>query len=743
MAARDPSRDFKLVGEQALALAHILLPEWIGGRRQGREWVGESRSNGGLGNSWSVNLDTGAFAHFGGDERGGDLIALYAALHHIDQGAALKEVADQVGIRDTPPKVNVLPIKPPVAEPPKPDPIPPDAPPVPHHFRHGAPSATYVYGDAFVVCRYDLAEGKQFSPFTWREGRWQAKAHPGPRPLYGAELLVKHKEGRVLIVEGEKCANVAREALRAYVVVTWAGGAQAVKKTDWTSLQDRDVIIWPDADDAGGKAAAHIAEILSRIASRVRIIAPSDQADGWDIADAVASGWDAKAITTWCTEHIRQVFPSLEPEEPPPSDPEDTGPPPGVDVTIVEVKDDKGESSLVSWHSLGLDLTEGGAPHPTLANASSIIQMHPKFRDKIWFDSFTGKIMQNLTGAPRQWTDSDALRLTAAIQQQLKLSKFTLRLIHEAVQHAAECNARNSLTDWLNSLRWDGVERLETWLSDTLGLDLTPYTLAVSQNWPISMIARAFVPGEQVDTMPVLEGHQGRGKSSFLKILADPWYKSIPIAFGDKDFLQAIQGAWLIEIPDMTGFSKREHAHIIATISTRSDVYRPSYGRYTEEHPRACIFAATSETDDYLQDTRGRRRYWPLRCKEIDLDSLRSQREQIFAEAIMKYRSGASWWQTPGETDREQLDRASPDLWTDRVVSYVNDIWHTQTMLAGGRPSIAITSPRILSDAIELPLKQQTDAEKKRIARIMRENGWVQIRDQGGRRWKKMDRIPT
>jgi putative DNA primase/helicase len=215
------------------------------------------------------------------------------------------------------------------------------------------------------------------------------------------------------------------------------------------------------------------------------------------------------------------------------------------------------------------------------------------------------------------------------MQQQMQLHRMHLMLVQEAVMHAAECNQRNSLTDWLDSLVWDQNERLDTWLFDCLGAERNPYNDAVARNWPISMVARAYRPGCQVDTMPVLEGKMGRGKSRFLDVLADPWFAAIQIAFGEKDFFQAIQGRWLIEVPDMSGFSRREHTQILATITTRVDVYRKSHGRITEEHPRVTVFAATSENDEYLQDSRGRRRYWPLRCGDIDLDALHNQREPL------------------------------------------------------------------------------------------------------------------
>lgn len=713
--------DFRSVADAALAAAAILLPQWLGGQRQGHEWIGERKANGGPGDSWSVNLDTGAFAHFAGEEKGGDLISLYAALNHLNQGAALEQVARLVGVTDRP--VSVLPFKKPPEAPA--EPIPLNAPEIPDHYKNGIASAVYRYGAAFVIARYDLPDGKQFCPFTWRAGRWQAKAYPEPRPLYGASELAKFPDAPVLIVEGEKCADVARATLRAYVVLTWAGGAQAVKKSDWSILSGRDVIVWPDADAAGAQAAATLAGILSQSAHRVRIIAPIGQPEGWDIADAVASGWEAKKITAWASEHIRPVFPAPQQALAPPADPESDYP-----------AGTAPQSALVSWQDIGLQLDGRQIPHPTLANASAILQRHDYFRGKLWLDSFRGKVYHALDGVPKLWTDADSRRVTAWVQQHLQLPKINLALVQDAVLHAAECHQRNSLTDWLDSLRWDAEPRLDTWLADCLGAERNAYNDAVARNWPISMVARAYQPGCQVDTMPVLEGAMGRGKSRFLEVLAQPWFAAIQIAFGEKDFFQAIQGRWLIEIPDMSGFSRREHTQILATITTREDVYRKSHGRITEEHPRVTVFAATSETDDYLQDTRGRRRYWPLRCGNIDLDALRSQREQVFAEAVARYRAGAMWYDMPDSADEEQLSRTSADLWSEPILHAAEALWGSQQRTG---LDMAVTSQRLLEE-IGVEIYRQTDAEKKRVARIMKDGGWHRSRSNTQRRWLKSNR---
>jgi len=166
-----------------------------------------------------------------------------------------------------------------------------------------------------------------------------------------------------------------------------------------------------------------------------------------------------------------------------------------------------------------------------------------------------------------------------------------------------------------------------------LSVDRNPYSQAVARNWPIAMSRVHSIPAARWTICPCSRGEWVAARVPSGGI-GSPWFASLPDEFGSKDFLQAIQGRWLIEVPDMTGFSKREHTHILAIITRRNDPYRASYGRLTEDHPRVSVFAATSETDDYLQDPRGVRRYWPLRCGSIDLDALHAVRGQVFAEAV-------------------------------------------------------------------------------------------------------------
>ena len=369
-------------------------------------------------------------------------------------------------------------------------------------------------------------------------------------------------------------------------------------------------------------------------------------------------------------------------------------------------------SAYVEWQRLGLDCNGNGQPYPTLGNTALLIAQHPDLAGKIWRDTFRAQVWHTLRGVPEPWTDADALRLTAWINQTLRLPKIGLPTVHHAVDLVAANAGRNSVTDWLESLTWDGTERIDHWLSDCLGVDRTPYTIAVARNWLISMVARAYQPGCQVDHMPVLEGSSGAGKSSALAVLGGEWYRAAPQAFGSKAFLEAIQGTWLVEIPDMVGFGRSEHTQIIAAVTTRSDPYRASYGRTAEDHPRTCVFAATSETDQYLDDSRGRRRYWPLRCTEINLDTLRATRDQLFAEATVAFKQGSTWHIVPTEeASDEQAAREVVDVWDEVVDKFL-----------AGRTSTSLAE--VVSDALLVETSRQDRSVQMRAAKCLKRLGF-------------------
>ena len=246
------------------------------------------------------------------------------------------------------------------------------------------------------------------------------------------------------------------------------------------------------------------------------------------------------------------------------------------------------------------------------------------------------------------------------------------------------------------------------------------------------MAARAYSPGCQVDTMVVLESsEQGMFKSSALGILGGEYYAALPAAFGTRDFLQALDGMWLIEIPDMSGFRGRDIEHVKAIITTRDDRYCRRYAHDAETYPRQCVYAATANSSDWNEDPTGARRFLPVTVgAQIELDLLRQIRDQLFAEAVHRFKANEPWWDIePTAAKIHQAARRPDDSWEEKVESAINDL----RLRAPYGQRFTVTVAQIL-DALEFKTKDQGKAEQMRMARILQGLGWVrETRYENGR----------
>lgn len=305
--------DFDAVARAALSQVHDLLPRWFpAGRMHGREFrVGDL--SGKSGESLAVNTQTGEWADFSTDDRGRDLISLYAAINRLKNLEAAKQLSDILGGRQTATRsARVTPI--PTPESPEWDgifPIPGDAPPPPaQHPQYGLPVHIANYRDtgsrlmALVYRCEPAGQRKQVIPLTYcrntrtghTEWRWQAL--PKPRSLYRAELLSQFEGAPVLLVEGEPKCDAANASLpENWIALSWSNGANSWKQADWSMLAGRHVTIWPDADAPGVAAAKQIAEQLPHYGAKCHVLAPPDGSpEGWDIGDAIRDGWDASRL---------------------------------------------------------------------------------------------------------------------------------------------------------------------------------------------------------------------------------------------------------------------------------------------------------------------------------------------------------------------------------------------------------------------------------------------------------------
>ena len=220
--------------------------------------------------------------------------------------------------------------------------------------------------------------------------------------------------------------------------------------------------------------------------------------------------------------------------------------------------------------------------------------------------------------------------------------KVSDRDLRAAIDAAAHRNAFHPVKDKIEALEWDGIRRMENLFIDYLGADATAYHRETAVKMLVAAVARVYEPGHKFDFVVILEGVQGKRKSTFIETLAYGWFAELEGDLHDrKAMVEKMQGAWILEIPELQGFSKAEVTLIKGLLSARQDKVRMAYGRRATIFKRQCIFMGSTNEGEYLRDPTGARRFWPIACSpEGSIDITRLQREvpQIWAEALVAYR---------------------------------------------------------------------------------------------------------
>jgi predicted P-loop ATPase len=220
--------------------------------------------------------------------------------------------------------------------------------------------------------------------------------------------------------------------------------------------------------------------------------------------------------------------------------------------------------------------------------------------------------------------------------------KVSDRDLKAAVVLAANENVFHPVKEYLTKHKWDGVSRAEQFFVTYLGAPDNHYTRMVSCLMLIAGVTRIFEPGHKFDFCVILEGTQGKGKSTLIQILGRNWFGELNGDFHDhKAMIELMQGKWIMEIPELSGFGRADVRQIKAFISTTEDRARMAYARRAGSFPRQCIFIGSTNDREYLKDDTGGRRFWPMPCTvdEIDTQALESNIDQIWAEAVVMYRA--------------------------------------------------------------------------------------------------------
>lgn len=292
-----------------------------------------------------------------------------------------------------------------------------------------------------------------------------------------------------------------------------------------------------------------------------------------------------------------------------------------------------------------LTFTRKGALEATLSNLMTIMGHDPDLAG-IAYDQLANAIaVTRELPWPRpavHWRDTDDDYLNVYLEA--KYTKFSEADRDTALAVTADRRAFHPVINYLNSLpAWDGVRRVDTLLVDYLGATDDHYTRSTTRKEMVAAVRRVKTPGCKFDTMLVLAGPQGVGKSTLVARLATPWFTdSLSLAdTRDKTAAEKIQGAWVIEIGEMAGMRKAETEALRAFISRQDDQYREAYGRRVKSHPRQCVFFGTTNAENgFLPDPAGNRRFWPINCPGTPDGGLKPWHldqatvDQIWAEAV-------------------------------------------------------------------------------------------------------------
>lgn len=663
---------FETLAHQLLGRAEELCAQWLPtGRLVGREWC-VGNIEGEKGQSLRINLDSGLWSDFANGQKGRDLIALYALQHNLSQLDAAKALGgDEVVMNG-----NVVALRPAVSDQAQDETfeLPPADVPLTarsfSHSKHGIPSHVYVYRSTdrrpiMVVARYETADGKTFAPWTWREGRWRAKAAPKPRPLYGLERLESYSGGTI-VVEGEKAADALQGATQRSSVVTWPGGAVNWRYADWSFLRGRACILWPDADPPGFAAMQGVAGILLQLDCRLHIIDTEGLPDGFDAADLVQQGNDTAAINGWMRPRLKPLMP-VAPQPQRVFAPKTIFPAVTVDEDGERLPEAETEAPRrktaeeVPIYSLaaryGLSHTKQGI-NSNLANARAL--MEGLISEGQWsalhYDDFLQKTMI-YDPHPREWADHDTLRIADQMQRYYGMINIKKSSVEDAVTLYAHQHRRNSAQEWLRSLSHDGEPRLEQLFFRGFGAENNEYTRKSAKCFMIGLVARVLDPGCQVDTLPVLEGAQGIRKTSALRVLGGEYHAECQESAAGKDFYLVLAGKMLVEIAEFHAFKRTDIERLNGIITCRTDRYRAPYERRASDHKRTCVFVATTNKDDWNRDDTGARRFWPVTCTVVDIEWIKKHRDQLFAEAVYRFNEGESWWDVPANLATDEQNR--------------------------------------------------------------------------------------
>lgn len=411
-----------------------------------------------------------------------------------------------------------------------------------------------------------------------------------------------------------------------------------------------------------------------------------------------------------------------------------------------------GDGTDDSWMRK-LQRTKSGVPESNPYNCIWIMQHDPQLKNRFGLDEFAHRIVvlgnlpwRTVNGSDL-WGDTDdaCIRNYLSTVYQIKGKG----IIDDAITEVMNQNKFHPVREYLTALNWDGTERVDSLFIDFIGAEDTPYIRAVTRKWLCGAIARVMEPGIKFDTAIVLYGEQGLGKSVILERLGGKWFNNTLQDIKTKDALEQIQGAWINELAELSPTYKNDNEIVKAFLSRTTDRFRVPYGRRTEEYPRQCVFAGSTNNLLFLKDRTGNRRFWPISGNKLrkvrnSWDLLKDEVDQIWAEAFMLWANGESLVldeQLEQEAIKIQQSHTEGSELTGLIEEYLSvllppnwdskDLYDRRAYLesydeeSGGKPREKVCALEIWCEVLSGDRKTLSNAKARELIDILQSiSGW-------------------
>jgi hypothetical protein len=603
---------------------------------------------------------------------------------------------------------------------------------------------SYDYTDAHGELLYQVV---RFEPKDFRQrrpdgnGSWIANLDGVERVPFNLKALADPNDQSpiVFFFEGEK--DALRGKSLGLVATTISGG------TKWSQqlakyFAGREVAVIPDHDEAGRYKAWECANALHGIATSIRVVklpGLSGRPGNKDFSDWLDADPTRGNLFVDICKSTEYWTPCPAPPKP------------------AAAKNSRRQRRTVASdpHQASENdfMTHRTALACNVGNILKALQIKPELQGAFGYDEMarTEILLRPLFAddphfKKRPVTDADV----AAVQAHLqwfgfrKLGKDTT---HQAIDKIARDNAFHPLRDYLNGLAWDGTERLPEWLYAYLGAESNKYTAGIGTMFLIGMVARILRPGCRHNYMPIFENDQGTLKSTTCSVLAGEYFSdNLPDISRGTEASQHLRGKWLIEVAELRAYSRAELDHFKEFLVRDVERYRPKWGRKEVHEPRQCVFVGTTNKSLYLRDETGNRRFWPVKCDRIEIEHLKRDRDQLFAEAVWRFKNGEAWWPT-AQFERENIAaeqeaRFEADAWEQPIQRYLDTLLTKRvTVLDVAVGALGYELERPTANAYQppergTPINRLSKGDQMRIASVLTHLKWVPKRTMRERWWE-------